>query len=48
MSTAHAATLPSASLLKQQWDTYRQQNKRAFMYDAAIEFGVSEAQLLAT
>ena len=34
--------------LRKQWNAYRSQNRRAFRYDAAQTFGVSEAELLAT
>ncbi|MCC6487232.1 MAG: hemin-degrading factor [Candidatus Hydrogenedentes bacterium] len=43
--TAHA--MDNTTRLREQWEEYRAGNRRAFRYDAARTFGVSEAQLLA-
>jgi putative hemin transport protein len=42
-----AQTRPGPQTLLEQWDEYRINRKRAFMYDAAEAMGVSEMELLA-
>ncbi|GMW02785.1 MAG: hemin-degrading factor [Candidatus Hydrogenedentota bacterium] len=46
--TPESATLDRVEELKARWTAYRDSQKRANMYDAAEQFGVSEAELLAT
>lgn len=39
--------MPRVEVLRKQWNDYQNENRRAFRYDAARAFGVSEAELLA-
>lgn len=41
-------TLQDPTALRERWDAYREENKRARIYDAAEALGVSEAELVAT
>lgn len=45
--TATSRAFDFVSDLRQRWSEYQRENRRAFRYDAAKAFGVSEAELLA-